>query len=209
MRRLAILGASGHGKVVGDAALRSGWDDLVFYDDRWPQLKGIGSWPVKGNTADLLRVGTGFDDVVVAIGDNTTRLVKQRALISAGIDVNSVVHPAAVVSQFAKIGPGSVIFAGAVVNAFAILGAGCIINTAATVDHDCLLADGVHLSPGAHLGGDVRVGEATWIGIGAVVRQGISIGSNVIVGAGAAVVKDIPNDLTVVGVPARPIKRTH
>ena len=32
MKTLAILGASGHGKVVADTALSSGWDDVVFFD---------------------------------------------------------------------------------------------------------------------------------------------------------------------------------
>ncbi|MBT6282943.1 MAG: acetyltransferase, partial [Phycisphaerae bacterium] len=75
--------------------------------------------------------------------------------------------------------------------------------TGATVDHDCELADGVHISPGANLGGNVTVGECSWIGIGACVKNGVTIGKNVIVGAGAAVVQDVPDNVTVVGVPAK------
>lgn len=205
MRRLAILGASGHGKVVADAALRWGWEGVVFYDDGWPRIQALGPWSVVGTTVDLLRDLENVDGVVVAIGDNRVRLGKQRELSAAGAPIVSVIHPAAVVSPFAAVGPGSVIFAGAVVNPFASVGAAGVINTSATVDHDCMLADGVHISPGAHLSGAVHVGEGSWIGVGAAVRQGISIGANVIVGAGAAVVNDIDDDLTVVGVPARSI----
>jgi sugar O-acyltransferase (sialic acid O-acetyltransferase NeuD family) len=206
VRRLVILGASGHGKVVGDAALLSGWDSIIFYDDRWPQLKTVGPWEVRGATIEITRSAADCDGVVVAIGDNRTRLARLKE-IRTTMPMITVVHPAATVSPFAEIGPGCVIFAGAVVNAFAVIGAGCIINTSATVDHDCILADGVHLSPGSHLGGAVHVGEASWIGIGVAVRHGISIGANVTVGAGAAVVNDIANNLTAVGVPARPITR--
>ena len=40
MKTLAILGASGHGKVVADAALSTGlWQEVVFYDDAWPAKK--------------------------------------------------------------------------------------------------------------------------------------------------------------------------
>jgi len=49
------------------------------------------------------------------------------------------------------------------------------------------------------------VRENSWIGVGACVKQGISIGSGVMVGAGSVVVSDIPDNMTVVGNPARPI----
>jgi len=50
--------------------------------------------------------------------------------------------------------------------------------------------------------GGVHVGEGAHIGLGASVRQGIKIGRNAIVGAGAVVIEDVPEDVTVVGVPA-------
>lgn len=207
MKTLAILGASGHGKVVADAALAAGWDAVAFYDDAWPGVATLGPWRVLGTMGDLLRNLGLSAAVVVAIGDNATRLAKQRELLLGGATVGTVVHPASVVSRHASIGEGSVIFAGAVISPFARLGRGCIVNTGASVDHDCDLADGVHLSPGARLGGGVRVGEASWIGIGAAVRQDIVIGANVVVGAGAAVVEDVADGLTVAGVPARTLVR--
>jgi hypothetical protein len=44
MKRLAILGASGHGKVVADTALSAGWAEVVFFDDGWPGLQANGHW---------------------------------------------------------------------------------------------------------------------------------------------------------------------
>ena len=205
MNRLAILGASGHGKVVADTAILAGWGAVEFYDDRWPELTALGPWPVVGDTTALITAANRIEGAVVAIGANTVRLAKQEALVAAGIRIMTITHPAATVSPHASIGAGSVLFAGAVVNAFATVGEAGIINTGATVDHDCALSEGVHLSPGAHLGGTVRIGRASWIGIGASVRQGIAVGAGVTVGAGAAVVDDIDDNLTVVGVPARPI----
>lgn len=206
MKRLAILGASGHGKVVADSAIATGWREVVFFDDAWPTLENVGPWPVSGATADLLRDGRNFDGATVAIGNNSIRLEKMRQIAAAGIPLQTILHPACTVSPYAAVGAGSVVFAGAVVNAFARLGEGCIINTGATIDHDCVLADGVHASPGAHVGGQVIVGTATWIGIGACVRHNLSIGANVVIAAGAAVVGDIGPEQRVAGVPARTIR---
>ncbi len=206
MRRLAILGASGHGKVVAEAALLAGWTSVVLFDDAYPKLKQSGEWMVAGTAEDLIRNRKEFDGFVVAIGRNTTRIARHRDLVKAGLAPATVIHPSATVSRSARLGAGSVVFAGAVINADAHLGAACIVNTSASVDHDCALQDGVHVSPGAHLGGDVGVGEATWIGIGAAVRQGIRIGAGALVAAGAAVVHDVPDGVTVAGIPARPLE---
>jgi acetyltransferase-like isoleucine patch superfamily enzyme len=71
------------------------------------------------------------------------------------------------------------------------------------VDHDAVLGDGVHVCPGARVAGEVTVGDATWLGIGSSVIQRVRVGADVTVGAGAAVVRDLPDGVTAVGVPAR------
>lgn len=203
--RLAILGASGHGKVVADMALLLGYTDVGFFDDAWPRKSSVGRWSVIGTTDTLLSSKANFDAVIVGLGDNRVRLEKHGLLAADGAPLVTLVHPTAIVSNFAQIGIGSLICAGAVVNVDATLGTGVIVNTGAAVDHDCRLADGVHIAPGGYLSGNVEVGAGTWIGVGACVKQGVHIGSDVMVGAGAAVVSDIPDGVTVVGNPARPI----
>ena len=204
--RLAILGASGHGKVIADVALMLGYVDVFFFDDLWPSNTSVSRWSVIGTTEMLLHALADFDAVLVGIGDNRIRLEKHANLIANDAPVLPLVHPAAVVSGFAQIGAGSLICASAVVNVDAKLGPAVIVNTGASIDHDCQLACGVHVAPGAHLSGDVHVGACSWIGVGACVKQGIHIGADVMVGAGAVVVSDIPDGVTVVGNPARPIK---
>ena len=207
MKRLAILGASGHGKVVAESALRAGWDSVDFYDDAWPGKRRIGKWVISGDTEALLKDPGGFDGAVVAIGSNAIRMRKIWQLQAAGIELATIVHPAATISDSARLGAGTVVMAGVVVNADAVVGAGAILNTLCSVDHDCVLGDGVHISSGAHLSGDVRVGEQSWVGIGAAIRQGVTVGRLVTIGAGAAVVCDIADNLTVAGVPAKDLIR--
>jgi sugar O-acyltransferase (sialic acid O-acetyltransferase NeuD family) len=205
--RLALLGASGHGKVVADAALLAGWGEVIFFDDVWPDVFSAGPWPVIGNSQCLIEQNSKYDGVVVAIGENGSRLKKMTLFQELGLPIVTIIHPSSVISQYARVGKGTAVCAGAVINPFAEIGCGSIINTAATIDHDCKIADGVHVSPGAHLGGGVQVGKSTWVGLGATIKQGIQIGENSIVGMGAVVVCDVPSGVTVVGVPAREMRK--
>jgi sugar O-acyltransferase (sialic acid O-acetyltransferase NeuD family) len=205
-RRLLILGAGGHGKVVGDCAHAANvWSEILFFDDRWPSLATCGPWRVMGVGAALAKQAGRGDSAIVAIGQAEPRLAWLNRLVDAGVEIATVIHPSAVVSRDANLGKGCVVVAGAVINIGSRLGAGCIVNTGATVDHDCELGDGVHICPGANLGGGVRVGERSWIGIGGSVRHEVRIGARVTVGAGAAVVSNVADDLTMVGVPAKPV----
>lgn len=205
MSRLAILGASGHGKVVADVAECCGWSELVFFDDAWPTRTTNGVWTIVGNTESLLACLEEFDGVIVGIGNNRIRQEKMQMLMRKGARLISLLHPHAVVSRHAVVGTGSVIMAGAVINVGSVIGLGAILNTSSSVDHDCSLGDFVHVSPGANLAGGVEVGQRSWIGIGASVRQLVKIGAEAVVGAGAAVVGDVADGITVVGVPARPL----
>lgn len=202
MKRLAILGASGHGKVVANIAESCGWSEVVFFDDAWPKVSVNGQWAVAGNSKILVEHLDTFAGMVVAIGNNAIRAEKLRWLSEISAPVVTLVHPSAVVSQYAELGAGTVVMPGVVVNVSSKIGDGAILNTACSIDHDCDIGDCVHISPGARLAGGVIVGNHSWVGIGACVRQLIRIGENVTVGAGAAVVSNLPDGVTAMGVPA-------
>jgi len=200
---LLIIGGGGHGKVVADAAMSSGWSRVAFLDDRGQALGSPAGLPILGAVSELQAHAGKFSAAVVALGDGRRRLLLQAECLAAGLEVVSIIHPTAFVSRFASLAPGCVVLAQAAINVDSRLGRGCIVNTGATVDHDCVLGEGVHICPGAHLAGSVHVGNYTWVGIGASVREGVAIGPGATVGAGAVVVGNVAADVTVVGVPAR------
>ena len=206
-KELAIVGASGHGKVVADTAEQLGFT-VQFYDDAYPDKKNIEHWPIHGNCADLiLKANARFvpSDVVVAIGNNNIRYQKIKQLQDNGFNLITLIHPSALVSRYAEIQNGTVIFPMAVINAFARIGLGAIINTGSIVEHDCFVGDCVHISPNASLSGGVEVGSKCWVGVGSQVKQLVKIGNNTIIGAGSTVLSDIPSDVTAVGSPAKVI----
>ncbi|WP_423840102.1 acetyltransferase [Vibrio mytili] len=207
-RTCAILGASGHGKVVAEIAELNGYTSIEFFDDRWPELQNVEQWKVKGDSETLLKVASRFDLTVIAIGNNKVRLEKQKQLSIFGAKFSVLEHPRATISPYSQLGVGTVVMAGAVINPFVQVGEACIINTASTIDHDCSLANGVHVSPGCNIAGGVVVGEGGWLGIGSQVKQLISIGTGVTVGAGATVVNHVPDFQTVVGTPAQVVNKS-
>lgn len=200
---LAVLGASGHGKVIADAAEQLGWQNVTFFDDAWPGVGANGPWSVQGDTEALLARLSDFEGVVVGIGNNRIREEKHSELARAGANLVPIVHPAAVVSPHASIGVGTVVFANAVVNPCAVVGAGVIVNTGAVVEHDCVIGDFSHISPNAVLAGGVKLGQKVWVGACASVKQLTSIGQASIVGMGAVVIKDVESGVTAMGNPAR------
>jgi len=142
-----------------------------------------------------------------SIGNFQLRQKLYQTAIALGIEVVSVIHRTATISRWAQVGQGLQMMPYSVINAGAVVGNNVIINTGAIVEHDCVLDDFVHVATGAQLASTVRLGKGAHIGAGAAVRQCLTIGEGAIVGIGAAVVEDVNPYTTVVGVPAKPIRR--
>lgn len=200
-----ILGYSGHGFVVAEAALSSG-----FNLDAYAEEVEIHVNPHKlqyiGFERDLGFFEKNANSVFIhGVGENPIRTKIGKFIRDNGGEFINVIHPKAIISLDVKMGTGNFISAGAILNSLAKLGDDCIINTGAIVEHECQLGDTVHIASRAVLAGNVKVGDRSFIGAGAVVRPGITIGKDVVVGAGAVVVKDIADGLTVVGNPAKPL----
>lgn len=198
MKKLVIIGASGHGKVIADIAVKNGYEEIVFLDDD-VSIKECAGFPVVGKTSEAKYIE---GDKIVAIGNAKIRERIQGELKN----IVTLIHPSAVISRRVEIGEGTVVMAGAVINSDAVIGKGCIINTGASVDHDCRIADFVHVSVGAHVAGTCVIGEKTWIGAGATVSNNVNICGNCMIGAGAVVVKNIVEAGSYVGLPAKKIK---
>ena len=198
-KKLIIIGTGGHGRVIQDLALKCGYEIIGFLDD-FATEDTVLNIPLLGGT-DKAKEYAANCCFVIGIGNNQTR--KRIALENPDLKFATLVHPSAVLGDYAAVEPGTVVMAQSVIQPHARVGAHCIINTGAIVEHDNRIGDYVHISPRAALGGTVTIGELTHIGIGAVVRNNIEIAPEVTVGAGAVVVKDIQEAGTYMGVPAR------
>ena len=183
---------------------------ILGYYDRTEAKANPFNLPYLGDEREgnsLIKIKESDAPVFVGIGANSIRQKLIGLLAEKGLFSVVVIHPRAVISSLATIGEGSFVAAGTMVNPLAKIGKGAIINTGAIIEHECQIGDYVHVAPGAVLAGNVYVGEGSFIGANAVVKQGVFIGKNVVIGAGSVVVKNVPDNLVLVGNPAIELKK--
>jgi sugar O-acyltransferase (sialic acid O-acetyltransferase NeuD family) len=201
--KVAIIGYSGHGFVVADAAITVGIR-LAYYceksivDNNPFNLEYLG---FEGDT-DFIGWKENFQ-YILGIGDNALRSKIASRILSYKKQLPNIIHPSTSISNYLKIGVGNFISRQVSINAFAHIGNYCILNTGCIIEHECKIGDGVHVAPGAVLAGSVEVGELSFIGANSVIKQGIKIGSNVTIGSGAVILKDVIDNQTIVGNPGR------
>ena len=154
-RRLAIIGAGGHGKVIGEIALLNKYGVINFFDDK---LDEIENYPFKivDTINNLNKYINNYDDYFVAIGDNHLRSKKIEWLKKKKFNVVNLLHPQSIISKLSSLGEGTCVMANAVINPGVKIKDGVIINTSASIDHDCIIEDFAHISPNCSLSGSVK-----------------------------------------------------
>ena len=190
---LAIIGAGGHGKVLGEIAILNNIKDVSFFDDKFVKIK---EFPFKiVGTFDYLKEHLeDYDAFFVAIGNNKSRSDIIEWLKAKKVNIINLVHPKATISKFSSLGFGTCVMANAVINPGTTIKQGVIINTCASVDHDCVIDDFAHISPNCSLSGSVKIGKLTHLGTGTSVHPGIQIGNNVKTAVGSKIYKNILDD---------------
>lgn len=155
-----------------------------------------------GTTVDWLAQPSRAE-YLVCIGNPRVRARIDLGFRAAGLHAATVIHPRATIGSLSQIGQGSVVCSGAEISTNVALGRHAHVNPNATIGHDAVLADYVSINPGAIISGEVSIGSETLIGAGAVVLQGLTIGTRSTVGASACVTRNVNDNTTVMGIPAR------
>ena len=192
-KKLAIIGAGGHGKVVGEIALLKQYKIIHFFDDEIEKIKDF-PFTISGNLDYLVNHLKDYDSFFVAIGDNQKRYNKLEWLKKQKKNIINLIHPKSTISKFSSLGLGISVMANAVINPGTFIKEGVIINSSASIDHDCVIECFSHISPNCSLSGNVRVGKFTHLGTGTSVHPGINIGNNVKTAVGSKVYKNILNE---------------
>jgi sugar O-acyltransferase (sialic acid O-acetyltransferase NeuD family) len=210
VRRVLIVGAGGHGRVVLDILLQTGRHEVIGFLDSNADIRGrrIDGFPVLGTPDNLAELAEAqrIEGIVVAIGDNGVRRGLARRVEAVGVELINAVHPSAALARNATLGRNVVVAAGVVLCAHCQIGDSVILNTGCIIDHQTMIGEGSHICPGVRVAGRVKIESGAFVGIGATIIPKVTLGCESIVGAGAVVIEDVPALATVVGVPARPVK---
>lgn len=212
-RPLVVIGAGGFGREALDVvqamnrAVTTPLFNVLGVVDDSPSAVNVDRLSRRGvkylGTIDEWLAADAGAGYVLGVGAPSVRERLDQKLIRAGLEPVTVVHPATGLGSELRLGAGTVICAGVQLSTNVDIGRQVHLNPNATIGHDTVLEDYVSVNPGAVVSGECRVGRRALLGAGAVILQGLVVGSGSLAGAAACVIRSVPADVTVRGVPAR------
>lgn len=212
--KIAIYGAGGLGREIALMIQQINqtriipWTISGFYDDG----------KEKGTVVDDLEVLGGIDElnavkestaVGLAIANPVIRRQIRQRIGSEYISFPTLIHPSANTGDLKRnrFEEGVIITASNVLTTSIIIEPFTIVNLQCTIGHDVTIGSFSTIMPGSLISGSVRIGSEVLVGSGARLLPGITIGERVKIGAGAVLLEDVPPGVTVVGIPAKVVRK--
>ncbi|MCP4624395.1 MAG: acetyltransferase [bacterium] len=205
-KKLAILGTSLFAPEVYDIAKDTGKYDITTFIENWEREKTgtllLGKPVIWIDDADPLAA----DHVVVCSLGTTLRKKFIEDVRAIGLRFETIVHPSARISSMSQVGAGSVLSVGAIIASNTKVGRHVILNRGVLIGHNSVIEDYVTVSPGANIAGAVTIFTGAYIGMGAIILDRKKVGRNSVVAAGSIVTRDVPDNVQVMGTPAKIVK---
>lgn len=211
MKDIVIIGAGGFAREIQFLIERINqntptYNLIGFIDEQLKVGTLVNGIPVIGNNNFLLQYAKPLS-ATIAIGTGSKRKCLYEVFRkNPNLSFPNLIDPSVICSQSISYGIGNIICAGNVLTVNIQIEDFVILNLDCTVGHDAIIQSYVTVSPSANISGNVHINPLCYIGTSSSIIQGITIGQNTTIGAGAVVVKDIPENCTAVGTPAKPIK---
>ncbi|MEN8399840.1 NeuD/PglB/VioB family sugar acetyltransferase [Acinetobacter towneri] len=212
----AVYGASGCGRslmpVARSQLKRLGNPaEIIFIDDSLVEETIINSHRAM-NYAAFKAHPAAKKQVLIAIANSQVREKISIQLEQDAIELWSVQADNVVLMDQVEIAEGAALSPFVSITSNIKIGKCFHANLYSYVEHDCVIGDFVTFAPGVQCNGNIHIHDHAYIGAGAMIKQGtpdqpLIIGRGAVVGMGAVVTKSVPAGVTVVGNPARLLKK--
>ncbi len=204
-KKIVIIGAGDLGRevlwLISDInKVQNKYEVLGFLDDNEKKFGTmLGGHKVLGGTNMVYDLNV---PAVIAIQDGKLR--KKIAEKLSGFDNwETIIHPSTNIAESSKIGKGCILCAGVSISIDSNIGDHCFFNLSSIIGHDCELSNYVSILSRACISGHVKIGECSYIATNSTIVPYAKVGSNSMVGAGSVVVRNVKDNVTVMGVPAK------
>ena len=205
-----IIGAGTYGEVYLAYLLEAGIDVIGFVDDN-EKLTGtiIQGVPVLGTRAALpfLKEKMNIEAVYCPIGNNKLRVQILQEAKEIGFITPRYIHPSVIISPNVEIGDGVYILLGTTIMPHTVIKDYVMISMHVSLAHHSVLDEGVFLSTGCNFGASIHAKKYAYCGISSTIMTGLhQLGEDCLIGAGAVVIRDVPDNAVMTGIPAKVLK---
>lgn len=207
-KHLYIIGARGFGREVyyltKDCLSTDEYELMGYLDDKVDALDDYDGYPPIISSVEDYDVKE--DDVFIcALGAPLYKKKYAEIILSKGGHFISLVHPSALISGNTTIGTGCIILNDAHISCDVKIGDFVTLQPKVFIGHDAQIGDWSHLNTNVVCNGFVKIGEQCVLNTSAIIVPHKKVGNNSIVGAGSVVTRNVPENVTFFGNPAKKI----
>lgn len=210
MKNLIIIGARGLGREYYNGIIQDinyGKEAIIkgFLDDKKDALFGFTNYhPILSSVEDY-EIEKG-DVFICALGNPIYRKKYIDIILAKDGEFINLINNKSIIHANAKIGKGVLISPFCTISSDVIIGDFTIIHPFCNLGHDAQIGEYCSVESYTFMGGFSKTGNNVTLHTRSTILPHIEVGDNSIVGAGSVVIRNVKENTTVFGVPARKIE---
>ncbi|MCV9926872.1 sialic acid O-acetyltransferase [Flavobacterium sp. LS1R49] len=207
MKNLIIIGARGYGREVYNLAIQcDGYQkDYVikgFLDDKLDALVGFDNYPEIISSVENYEIQEN-DVFICALGSVKWKKHYVELIQGKGGQFINLIHPTVIINSNVKIGNGLIVFMYSNISNDCEIGDYVTIQGFVAIGHDSKIGKWAHINAYSFMGGYAILEDEVCLNTRATVLPNVIIRKGATVGAASLVIKNVKENTTVFGVPAK------